>query len=253
MNSVTIAGTVFACTFGGALFGMRLRRALPEAHLNGDSRDVVKMGTGLLATLAALVLGLLVASAKSSYDAQRAGFQQLSANLIVLDRALKLYGPETKDIRDQLRRTVALVLDYRWPADGSRSSGLAAPEITDRAGALYAAILNLAPRTDAQKAVQSQALQMSADLGRTRWLLNEQEESSIPAPFLVVLVFWLTVLFVTFGLFSPPNATVGAALFICALSLAGALFLMVELDRPFSGLIQISSKPLRDALGQLGQ
>ncbi|MDB5309810.1 MAG: hypothetical protein JWO38_4012 [Gemmataceae bacterium] len=253
MDSWTIAGTVFACTFGGALFGIFLRRILPDSHLSSESKDVVKMGTGLLATLAALVLGLLIASAKSSFDAQRTGFQQLSANLILLDRSLKFYGPETKEIRDQLRRTVALVLDHRWPATGSRGTGLDAPDISESAAALYAAVRDLAPKTDAQKAVQAQALQVSSDLGRTRWQLSQGDESSIPTPFLVVLIFWLTVLFITFGLFSPGNATVISVLLICAVSVSGALFLIVELDRPFNGLIQISSKPLRDALGQLGQ
>ena len=72
-------------------------------------------------------------------------------------------------------------------------------------------------------------------------------------PFLVVLVFWLTILFISFGLFAPPNATVIATLFVCALSVSGAIFLILELDQPFEGLIRISSAPLRNALAHLGQ
>jgi hypothetical protein len=253
VDSLIIAGVVFACTFGGALCGMYLRRLLPEEHLSSETKDAVKMGTGILATLAALVLGLLVASAKSSFDAQNTGYQQLSINLILLDRSLQYYGPETKEIRERLRRTVSLLLDHGGPANGARAAGLDAPEITESAGPLYAAIRDLSPRTDAQKAIQAQAMQVSSDLARTRWLLSQGNESSIPTPFLVVLVFWLAVLFVTFGVFSPRNATVVAILLICATSLAGALFLIEELDRPFHGLIQVSSKPLRDALGQLGR
>jgi hypothetical protein len=253
VDSLTIAGIVFGCTFGGALVGICLRRVLPESHLSSESKDVVKMGTGLVVTLAALVLGRLVASAKSSFDAQRTGFRPLSTNLIVLDRSLKFDGPETKEIRELLRRTVQLLLDYRWPADGSRAKGLDAAELSESAAALYVAIRDLAPRTEAQKAVQSQALQVGADLAKTRWQLQQGEESSIPTPFLTVLVFWLAVLFITFGLFSPNNATVIAVFLICALSVAGALFLIVELNHPLNGLIQISSEPLRDALGQLGQ
>jgi hypothetical protein len=253
VDSLTIAGIVFGCAFGGALFGIALRRVLPEPHLSSESKDVVKMGTGLLATLAALVLGLLIASAKSSFDGQRSGLQQLSTNIILLDRSLQYYGPETKEIRERLRGTVSLVLDLHWPLNGTRATGFDASEISEKAGAVYAAIRDLSPRTDAQKAIQSQALQISFDLARTRWLLSQGEDSSIPTPFLVVLVFWLTVLFVTFGLFSPCNATVLVILVICALSVAGAIFLIVELDRPLHGLIQISSKPLRDALVQLGR
>jgi hypothetical protein len=96
-------------------------------------------------------------------------------------------------------------------------------------------------------------MQISADLGRTRSLLLEQTGGSIPMPFLVVLVFWFTVIFITFGLFAPPNATVIAVLLVCALSVAGAIFLILELDRPFEGLIQISDAPLRSALARLGQ
>ncbi len=253
MDSLTIAGIVFTCTFGGALFGIFLRRLLPEQHLSSDSKDVVKMGTGLVATLAALVLGLLIASAKSSFDAQRTGLQQLSTNIILLDRSLKHYGPETKEIRERLRITVNLLIELHWPQNGSRAAGLDASEITESAAVFYAAIRELSPRTDAQKAMLSQALQISFDLARTRWLLIQGEDSSIPTPFLVVLIFWLTVLFITFGLFSPWNATVITILLICAMSVAGALFLIVELDRPLHGLIQISSKPLRDALDQLGR
>ena len=207
------------------------------------------MGTGLLATLAALVLGLLIASAKSSYDAQRSGFQQLASNIILLDRSLTFYGPETKEIRERLRSIVKLLLEHPGP----HSEGLASKEITQNAAAFYIAIQTLAPKTDAQKSIQSQAIQVSSDLARTRWSLSQGDEASIPTPFLAILVFWLFVLFTTFGLFSPRNATVIAILLICALSLSGALFLIVELDRPFHGLIRISTKPLNDAYGQLGQ
>jgi hypothetical protein len=252
VGSLTIAAIVFACTFGSALLGIYLRRILPDSHLSSDSKDVMKLGTGLIATLAALVLGLLIASAKSSIDTQRVGFQQLSTNIILLDRSLKFYGPETKQIREGLRRAVALVLDHQWPQNGSRVVGLDAPDISDSGGALVTAIRELSPGTDAQKSIQSQALQISSDLARTRWLLSYEEESTISAPFLIVLIFWLSVLFVTFGLFSPWNATVVTVLFICAVSLAAAIFLIVEMDRPFHGLIQISGKPLRDALSQIG-
>jgi hypothetical protein len=111
VGSMGVGGIVFACTFGGALVGMLLRATLPVHHLSSDSKDVVKLGTGLIATLSALVLGLLIASAKSSFDAQRTGFQQLSANLVMLDRALARYGPETKDAREALRQLVASAID----------------------------------------------------------------------------------------------------------------------------------------------
>jgi hypothetical protein len=253
MGSMAIGGIVFACTFGGAVAGMILRAVVPEHHVSSESKDVVKLGMGLIATLSALVLGLLIASAKSSFDAQRIGFQQLSANIVVLDRTLARYGPDTKDAREALRRVVASTIERLWPEVSTKPSGLGDPAITVSAGIILDKIRELSPKTDEQRRLQSQALQMTVDLARARWLMIEQDESAIPTPFLVVVVFWLTVLFMSFGLLSPLNPTVVAALLICALSVAGAMFLIVDLDQHFGGLIQISSTPLRNALSQLGQ
>jgi hypothetical protein len=253
VDSLLIAAIVFACTFGGAVFGMLLRAALPEHHLSHDSKDVVKMATGLIATLSALVLGLLVASAKSTFDAQKTGFQQIAANFVLLDRTLAQYGPEAKPTRALLRSTVSTLTDRLWPTDGSRSAGLDATELTELGGALLKAVRELTPRTDVQRSLQSQALQIGGELSRLRWSLSQQEDNSVPMPFLVVLVFWLFVLFTSFGLTSPRNATVIVVHFVCALSVAGALFLIVDLGQPFQGVFQIPSTPFRKALTQLGQ
>jgi hypothetical protein len=102
VSTVALSVVVFACVFGGALLGFLLRAALPEHHRNADSRDIVKLAMGLVGTMAALVLGLLVASAKSSFDDQSAELTGLSANVVVLDRVLAHYGPETKDARELL-------------------------------------------------------------------------------------------------------------------------------------------------------
>ena len=253
MDSLVIAGIVFACTFGGAAFGMLLRAVLPEPHLSNDSKDVMKMGMGLIATMSALVLGLLIASAKSSFDAQKAGFQQIAANFVLLDRTLAHYGPEAKPARELLRHTVSTLIDRLWPIDGSKAAGLDAAEITQLGGSVLTAIRDLTPRTDMQRSLQSQALQIGSDLSRIRWHLSQQEDSSIPTPFLVVLVFWLFVLFTSFGLFSPRNATVIIVHCVCALSVAGALFLIVDLSQPFQGMFRIPSTPFAKALGQFGQ
>ncbi len=205
---------------------------------------------GLIATMSALVLGLLVASAKSSFDTQRSELAQTSANFILLDRILAHYGPETKEARELLRRAAVGAIDRLWPENGPRP-GQGQP--TFAAEALYEKIQDLAPKNEKQRSLQAQALKTSIDLGQTRWLLFSQKGSAIPLPFLVVLIFWLTMLFTSFSLFAPPNVTVIVTLFVCALSVSGAIFLILELDRPFEGLIQISSDPLRNALEQLGR
>jgi hypothetical protein len=247
---MAIGGIVFACIFGGALLGMLLRAVLPEHHLSPDSKDLVKLGMGLVGTMAALVLGLLIASAKGSYDRLSDDLTQISAKLILLDRVMAHYGPETKDARELLRRSVVRALDRTWPENRSRSR-----QLEPAAGSedLYDQIHALSPQTDAQRLRQAQALQLSGDLAQTRWLLVEQSGSSIPMPFVVLLTFWVMVIFVSFGLFAPSNITVIATLFVCALSVSGAMFLILELDQPSAGLIQISSAPLRNALSHLGQ
>ena len=251
MSEITLGWIVFACAFGGVLLGMVLRAALPEHHLSTDSKDVVKLGMGLLATMAALVLSLLIASAKSSYDTQRSELTQLSSNVILLDRVMAHYGPETKDARDLLRHTVARVLERMWSKDGSRPAPLEPAAAGEKR--LYDKIQSLSPRNDAQRSLRAEALRISTELGRTRWLLFEEAGGTIPVPFLVMLIFWVAVIFISYGLFAPPNATVIATLFVCALSVSGAIFLILELDRPFAGLIQLSSAPLRSALANLGQ
>jgi hypothetical protein len=251
VSALAIGGLVFVCVFGGALVGILLRAALPEHHLSADSRDVVKLGMGLLATMAALVLSLLIASAKSSYETQRSELAQVAANVILLDRVLAHYGPEANDARDLLRRAVAHALDRMSPSDASQPAELGPPSAANVG--FYDRIQELSPGTEAQRSLRAEALRMSTDLGRTRWLLFEQAGWSIPMPFLVMLVFWVAVIFVSFGLFAPRNATVIATLCVCALSVSGAIFLILELDQPFEGLIQLSSAPLRSALAHLGQ
>jgi hypothetical protein len=228
---------------------MVLRTLLPEHHLSQDSRDVVKLGMGLIGTITALVLGLLIASAKSSFDAQRNTLAQLSANLTLLDRILAHYGPETKECREQLKENLTGLLEQLWPEKSDQGGKI---EPTTRSESLYERIQGLTPQTDAQRSLQAAALKTGVDVAQARWLLSAQQGSSIPVPFLVVLVFWLALLFASFSMFARPNATVVVVLLLCALSVSGAIFLILELDRPFGGLIQLSSEPLRRVLEQLG-
>jgi hypothetical protein len=251
MNFIAIRLIVFACVFGAVLFGMFLRAVLPEQHLSADSKDTVRLGIGVIATMAALVLGLLVASAKNFYDAQSSELTQMSANVLLLDRVLAHYGPETKEARDLLRGAVARTLDLMWHQDHQQHSQT---EPTAAGGEIiYDKIQALSPNSDAQRALQAQASSMAIDLGKLRWLMFEQGNTSVSLPLLAVLVFWLVIVFISFGLFAPANATVIGTLFLCAVSVSGAIFLILEMYTPFEGLMQISSAPLHNALAHLGQ
>jgi hypothetical protein len=246
LSSIGVSSIVFVCIFGAGLLGMLLRSALPDHHLTSDSKDAVKVGMGLVGTMAALVLGLLVASAKGSYDTQGAALTQLAANVAVLDRILSHYGPETKEARELLRRGVAGFIDSRWSKAGA-SSAPGSSEI------VYEKIQELAPKDDRQRALQAQALSTAMSLGQTRWLMYEQGITSVSMPLLVVLVLWLSLILGSFGLFAPVNGTVITSLCVCALSISAAIFLILEMYSPFSGMIQLSSAPLQAALAHLGQ
>ena len=243
----------FMFIFGGAVAGMLLRAYLPDHHLIDDSRDVVKLGAGLVATLAALVLGLLVSSGKSSLDTMNSELIQSSTKIIELDRTLANYGPETKEIRELLQKSVSSSINII--ASGSRSARTQFNSNTKVAGIekIKKELRTLSPHNDSQRLLQSQALEFAADLTHFRWLLIEQAESPIPMAFLVILLFWLAMLFTSFGMLAPRNSTVIGVLFVCAISVSGAIFLILEMNTPLTGIINVSSAPLRNALEQLGK
>ena len=250
MSPLEKSSIIFLCIFSGAALGMVLRNALPEHHLNAETKDLIKLGVGLVGTMAALLLGLLVASAKSAYDAKSTELTQMAASVIWLDRTLAHYGPETAPTRATLKAAVSRFIDQLWPRDNTQG-GIGGQ--TGGGEIILDKVEELAPKTEAQRSYQSQAQSLAMNIGQMRWLLFEQSGSAISTPFLVVVVFWLTTLFVSFGMFAPRNATAFFVLIVSALSVAGAIYLILELDHPFSGLIQIPPMPLRNALRVLGQ
>jgi hypothetical protein len=254
MSSLAIGLISAGCIFGGALLGMWLHGLVPERHLDAASRDTIKLGAGLLATMAALVLGLLVSSAKASFDAMNTGIAQAGAKILLADHVLADYGPETKDVREQLRNIVASSIDRIWPEEKGKTGGLLAVESLDDGGKLYKAKLReLTPTSDFQKSRLAQAVQLSDDVLQTRLLLMEGQQTQLPATFIVVLIFWLTALFISFGLLSPRNSVVLAVLLISALSVSSAIFLILEMNRPLDGFIKASNAPLRKAVELIGR
>jgi hypothetical protein len=252
MKSFLVAAAVFACVFGAALVGLALHARLPEHHLDEKSTDVLKIVMGLVATVSALVLSLLIASAHSSFDTQESEMQQLSAHMIQLDRVLAHYGPETRESRDLLRQVVAHEIQRLWGGDNVGSADLQHAPATIEGEALYDQIIHLEPKTDAQRLGQSRAAQLVGEMGNARRLMHTQAGRSLSWPFFVVLVSWLVVLFIGFGLLARPNATILTALFVGAVTVAGAIFLILEMNAPYSGVMAISSAPMRDAQAEIG-
>jgi hypothetical protein len=248
MNPNFTAIVITACLFGTVLLGRWIRQFLPEHHLSADTKDAVKLAMGLVATMSALLLGLLVSSAKGSYDTLRSEVIQMAAKVTFLDRVLGLYGPDAAPLRVQFHAALEEVIREMWSASGAT----AAPAV--HAGdLLYTGIQALLPRDDTQRALKVQAANLAVDLGQLRTLIRAQSRASISRPLLVVVVLWLVIIFLSFSVLAPPNATAALALFASALSVAGAIFLILEMDRPFTGVIQVSSEPLATALDYPGK
>ena len=254
MSPIAISLISLTIIFGGTLLGMFLRTFLDEHHLSADSRDVMKLGTGMIATMAALVLSLLIGSAKGTFDTMNNGLKQAGLKILLLDRTMAQYGSETREARDILRRSVISTIQQIWPADKTTVVLDKAVQTGSRIENLEEKLRQLSPRNDEQHRLQSQALQISDEMNQTRLLLIQQVgQQSFPMPLLALLVSWLTIIFFNFGLFTSRNTTVMAVLFVCALVAASSLFLILELDQPLGGLIKISSAPLRDALEHLSR
>jgi hypothetical protein len=251
VNTTLTALIVFACLVGAVFLGRTIRRFLPEDHLTADSKDTIKLAMGLVATMSALVLGLLVSSAKGSYDTERSEVIQMAAKVAFLDRVLAVYGPEAAEARTRFHEAVNEAVMAMWPREASGSAQLAP---NPKAGnAVYAAVQDLSPHDATQSKLKDQATTLATDLGQLRSLLAAQSVPSISIPMLIILVSWLVVIFLGFSVLAPGNPTVIFALMVSALAVSGAIFLILELDQPFSGVLRISGEPMLNALSEFAK
>jgi len=253
MSAPLIAFIILVFMLSGMLLGAYLRLRLPDYHTQTDSKDILITSAGMMATLVALIIGLLVTSAKDTYDVTSSSITQEGAKVITVDYYLSHYGPEAKEVRELLRQAVASGINRIWPDESREGENLAKMEKATEMADVYTRIRELSPKNDSQKYLQSQALQISADMMQSRWMLIEQSQTNLPRIFLLVLTFWLTLLFVQFGLLAPRNRTALSAVFICAISMAGAIFLILELNHPLDGRIKVSSAPMQEALSLIGR
>jgi hypothetical protein len=252
VSALATALIVFLCVAGGAIFGVFLRSAVPR-HLSPDAKDVARLGTGLIGTIAALVLGLLIASAKSSFDTRSGQINRVTADFIVLDNLLAKYGPEANPARESLRHALTIMTERIWGEAKAHPEKRIAYAPSDTLEEFHERLQGLSGDNEAQRSLKRRAIAAETDLAKTRVLLFAEAETdqSIPWPFLTVLTFWLTLIFISFSLFAQPNPIVIACLLLFALSAAAAIYLVLELAQPFDGLMQISREPLRNALAPL--
>jgi len=252
MNPMTISLITFVCVFGGAIFGMILRMIVPVRDFSSESQDVIKLGLGLIVTMNALVLGLLISTAKTSYDMKRGSLAQIAADVILADRSLTLYGSEADAARIALRElTSGLIEQIQSARDGPMEASSSGSEVG--AADFYQIVRKLSPHDEDEKALKAEVLRISLEVAQIRASALTKEGSSIPLPFLIVLIFWLAILFIGFGLFAPPNITVLTALSVCAFSVAAAIFMVVSMDAAFVGFMRISAEPLRSAIAVIGK
>jgi hypothetical protein len=252
LNSTNFGMLAFGCTLGAGLLAMLIRDRLPAHHVEGDSRETVKLVLGLIATLTAMVLGLLISSAHSSYDAQETALQQVAVHVYQLDRILGYFGQDASKERKTLHELLEGDIARIWPGTGGERSRVAPQSVQQEMEDLFRGISDLPAKTEAQHFAQNRALQLLVGLGETRLTLIEQSQGDLSKPFLFVLISWATILFFGFGLISRYNQTVVVALFVGAVSVAGAIFLILQLNKPYGGWMEVSSAPLTDVLAQIG-
>jgi hypothetical protein len=251
MNVTAISLLVTACVFAGGVFGLQLHRWLPEHHLTRETQDVVRLGTGMVSVLASLLFGLLIATAKSASDTTDREMRSYATDLILLDRTLRSYGEGAASPRALLRRSTARTIQDIWPMPGGHVVGLDDVSAGRMLEQVQEAIRAMNPVGAEQRSIRDQALQTATSLLRQRWILIEQAGHSVRPVVLFVLVSWTVAIFISFGLNAPRNATVAGAFLMCSFAIGGAVFLILEMDSPFEGMLRLAAQPMLNALAQM--
>lgn len=248
MNNFVLSLSVAGCILAGGIVGMRAFERLPSGHRSRETVDTVKLGAGMLSVLASLVLGLLIATAKTTHDGTDTAMRGYAAELMLLDETFRDYGDEAAVPRGLLRQfTLRLLADY-WPEEGTGAGEVPAGRLLEQVRETTRA---LAPVDAGQTWLRDQALSINVGLLRQRFLLIENAGPSVSPVILGILVVWITFIFATFGMSAPRNATVVVSFVICALAIGGAVFMILEMDEPLRGVMKISNWPIVNALGHM--
>jgi len=251
MTTIVIGLISFVAIFGGVLVGMSAARRLPGHHLSSETQSAVNVSVAVIGTLSALVLGLMITAANRSFSARTDDVRELSLQIIRMERNLRRYGPEADDARAKLREWAAIKTQQLFPKKGETPPTGA--EAIVKLESVQDAILVLTPKDEKQKYLGTLCATLSSTLIQARWALETRSGHSIPVPFLVLLIFWLAIVFASFGLFAPPNPTTIVMLLLCSIAVSGGIVLIEELDNPHSGFIQVPSESMRKALVEITQ
>lgn len=249
MLHVFIGLAAFVAIFGGALIGLLCARRLPEHHLSSQTQSAITVSVAVIGTLSALVLGLMITAANSSFSARSDEVRELALQIIRIDRNLRRYGPETVEVRKRVGEWALAKTQQLFPERGRPRP--TANQTIELLESIQDGILALTPKDERQKYLRTVSLTLSSTLIQARWALETRAGHSIPTAFLILLIFWLAIVFASFGLFAPPNPTTIIALLMCSIAVAGGIFLIEELDNPLSGFIQIRGDSMKRALTEI--
>jgi uncharacterized membrane protein YqgA involved in biofilm formation len=246
-NPLVVGLIVFALVLAGAFAGWVIKQHLPKHHLTEETKNAVSVSMAVVATISALVLGLLISNANTKFSVLEGEVTMLSAEILRLDQILRRYGPDTNVARETLRQYAEQKTADLFPRDAT-DVRLGNPSTYELLQHLEDLLLALRPAAPRDQWWLGQAMSLAAKIGDIRWLLAQQTGQGTPKAFVALLVFWLALLFASFGLFAPHNLTSAVILMLCALAVAGAVGMFLELEQGFGRLVHISPQPMRHAV-----
>jgi hypothetical protein len=249
-NSLIITLVVFAVILAGTFAGLKVRDHIPKQHLTDETRNLVAVSTAVVATVSALVLGLLISNANTSFTRLGGEVTALSAEILRLDHILRRYGADAEPARSTLEQYAEQKSADLFP-DNPADVRLSNPSTYELLQRFEDMLLALKPANARDQWWLTQAMILAAKIGDSRWLLAQQVGQGTPKAFVALLVFWLALLFASFGLFAPRNLTSVAIQILCALAVAGAVGMFLELEQGFGSMVHISSQPMRQAVKTL--
>jgi hypothetical protein len=244
-SQVVLAG--FGILFGGGLLGLAIGKILPKHHLGDGTLSMVQAAMGTLSILSALVLGFLINSAKVKFETVSIQIEQFASDLAILDRELRTLGPDATNARHFLRRYAAAKLAATWPEEPGRPTfdDPASLQLLDQ---FQAALRGLSPKSEEGRLSLADANAAADDVVKITWRQVALGANTFSHPFLLIVQVWLGILFFSWGLFAPRNAVVIGAMFLCAATIAITVMITEDLDKPFGGIVSVSSRPIEDAL-----
>jgi hypothetical protein len=252
MSEAEVGLGTFCCLFGASLLGVLCHPLLPARYRSAEAHEVVKLGASIVVAVVSVVLGLLTYSVKQEFDRTTSNQGQYAASLILLDRCLREYGPDAAEARKLLRQYTAGAIEQTWPEESGRPGRAYIPVENPALGQVLdgveSQIRAWQPPDPAHQKLAARCLALFENALTQRWTLVLEARQTIPLPLLIGLVAWLIIVFASFGLNAPNNLLVQVTLLLCSATIASVLYLTVEMDTPYNGLIKIPSTSMREAL-----